>query len=139
MMNRLTPYDEAQALVAAVRVHEFTKKASPSFKEVAEILEMTTDWVSRVCAELTGKEILDLVEGPFQTTCIVIVDHLAVESLPRKARENRMEEELKKFKEKTAGVYEQKAKAIQEEQKKKEKDLFNDIASKFKSELNKSS
>ena len=137
-MNRLTPYDEAQALVAAVRVHEFTKKASPSFKEVADLLEMTTDWVSRVCSELAEKGILELVEGPFQTTCIVIVDHLAVESLPRKARENRMEEELKKFKEKTAGVYEQKAKAIQEEQKKKEKDLFNDIASKFKSELNKS-
>ncbi|WP_092211346.1 hypothetical protein [Desulfoluna spongiiphila] len=135
MMNRLTPYDEAQALVAAVRVHEFTKKASPSFKEVAEILEMTTDWVSRVCSELTEKGIVDLVEGPFQTTCIVIEDHLAVESLPKKARENRMEEELKKFKEKTAGLYEQKVKAIQEEQKKKEQDLYNDIADKFKREL----
>ncbi|SCY48965.1 hypothetical protein SAMN05216233_11066 [Desulfoluna spongiiphila] len=134
-MNRLTPYDEAQALVAAVRVHEFTKKASPSFKEVAEILEMTTDWVSRVCSELTEKGIVDLVEGPFQTTCIVIEDHLAVESLPKKARENRMEEELKKFKEKTAGLYEQKVKAIQEEQKKKEQDLYNDIADKFKREL----
>ena len=134
-MNRLTPYDEAQALVAAVRVHEFTKKASPSFKEVAEILGMTTDWVSRVCFELTEKGIVDVVEGPFQTTCIVIEDHLAVESLPRKVRENRMEEELKKFKEKTAGLYEQKVKAIQEEQKKKEQDLYNDIADKFKREL----
>ena len=138
-MSRLTPYEEAQALVAAVRVHEFTKKTSPSFNEVAEILEMTTDWVSRVCIELTEKGIVELVEGPFQTTGIVIADYLAVESLPRKARENRMEEELKKFKETTAGMYEKKAKTIQEEQKKKEKDLFNDIASKFKAELNKSS
>lgn len=136
-MNRLTPYDEAQALVAAVRVHEFTKKGSPSFKEVADILGMTTDWVSRVCAELTEKGIVELVEGPFQTTCIVIGDHLAVETLPRKARENRMEEELKKFKEKTSGLYEQKVKAIREEQKKKEQDLFHEIADKFKTELKK--
>ncbi|VFQ45812.1 hypothetical protein [Desulfoluna butyratoxydans] len=134
-MSRLTPYDEAQALVAAVRVHEFTKKTSPSFKEVAEILGMTTDWVSRVCTELSDKGIIALVEGPFQTTCIVVEDHLAVEALPKKVRENRMEEELKKFKEKTAGIYEQKVKAIQEEQKKKEKDLFDDIAEKFKREL----
>lgn len=138
-MDRLTPYDEAQALVAAVRVHEFTRKVSPSFKDVAEILAMTTDWVSRVCVELSEKGILELVEGPFQTTCIIIADHLAVESLPRKVRENRMQEELKKFKEKTAGMYEQKVKAIQEEQKKKEKELFNDIAAKFKTELHKSS
>lgn len=138
-MDRLTPYDEAQALVAAVRVHEFTRKVSPSFKDVAEILSMTTDWVSRVCVELSEKGILELVEGPFQTTCIIIADHLAVESLPRKVRENRMQEELKKFKEKTAGMYEQKVKAIQEEQKKKEKELFNDIAAKFKTELHKSS
>lgn len=47
-----------------------------------------------------------------------------------------MEEDLKKFKEKTAGMYEEKAKSIHEEQKKKEKDLFD--ASKFKAELNKS-
>ncbi|MCG8470770.1 MAG: hypothetical protein MI742_02820 [Desulfobacterales bacterium] len=136
-MNRLTPYDEAHALLAAIRVHEFTRKASPSFKEVADLLGMTTDWVSRVCTELSEKEIIELVEGPFQTTCVVIADHLAAEALPRHARENRMEEELRKFKEKSAGQYEKKVKAIQQEQKQKEKDLFNDIASRFKNELKK--
>lgn len=136
-MKNLSPYEEAQALLAAVRVHEFTKKAAPSFKEVAALLLMTSDWVSRVCAELSKRGIIELVEGPFQTTCIAIDDHLAAEDLPKSARTNRMEEELKKFKEKSSGMYEKRAKAIQEEQKKKEKDLFSDIESKLKSELNK--
>ena len=137
-MGQLTPYEEAQALVAAIRVYEFTKQSSPSFQDAAEILGMTGDWVSRVCMELSEKGIVELVDGPFQTTCIVISDYLAVEALPRKVRGNRIQEDLKKFREETAGIYEQKAKLIQEEQKKKEQALFDDIASKFKSELKKS-
>ena len=134
-MASLSPYDEAQLLMAAIRIHEFTKKVSPSFQEAAELLHMTSDWISRVCAELSDKGVVDIVEGPFQSTCVTLKDPLAAESLSRGERVNRMEEELKKFKEKNSGAYEKKVKAMQKEQKQKEKDLFNDIASRLKNEL----
>lgn len=137
MRSKLSLYDEAQILVAAIRIIEFKKSTSPSLKDISELLGVNIDRVTRIANDLKPLDIVRMVDGPFESVNLVIQDHTKIEELSRTVKETNMEDEIRKFKEKTKNVYEDKVKAFKEESKKKEKALFEALQKKLKEEVKK--
>lgn len=137
MSSKMSLYDEAHIIVGAIRVLEFTKSASPSLKDVSDLLKMNIDRVTRIANDLKPIGIVDMVDGPFESVNLVVNDHTKIEELSRKVKESNMEDEIRKFQEKSKNVYEDKVKAFKEESKKKEQALFEALQKKLKDEVKK--
>ena len=131
-MEKMSLYEEAHLLVAAIRVLEFRNKKAPGFEETAELLGINIEKVSVICKKLEAEGVIELAEGPFETTHLIISDHGKIEELPREIAENRMAEEIRMFKEKSKNAFEEKVKAAAEEKRKKEKELFAELERKLK-------
>ena len=131
-MKKMSPYEEAHLLVAAIRVLEFQNKKSPGYGEIAGLLGINIEKVGLLCKRMEAEGIVQLVAGPFETTHLIIADHCGIEELPREAAENRMAEEIREFKEKSKNAFEEKVKAAAEEKRKKEKELFAELERKLK-------
>jgi DNA-directed RNA polymerase specialized sigma subunit len=136
-MVKMSLYDEAHVIVAAVRVLEFRKSASPSLKEISDILGMNIDRVTRISNDIKAMGIVDMVDGPFESINLIVTDHQKIEEISREVKEIKMEDEIRKFQEKSKNAYEDKVKAFTMESKKKEKALFEALQKKFKDEVNK--
>ncbi len=136
-MKKLSLYDEAHIIVAAIRLFEYKNSASPEIFDITELTGMNKDKVSFLTNRLIDEKIIDGVKGAFGKTNFLINDYTLIETLPREVKESKMEDEIKKFKEKSKNAFENKAKAFAEEKKKKEKQLFDDLTKKFKEEMNK--
>lgn len=136
-MVKMSLYEEAHVLVAAIRVIEFKKRMTPSLKDVSDLLAMNIDRVTRISNDLKALGIVNMVDGPFETVNLVIEDHGKIEDISRDVKETNMEDEIRKFQEKSKNAYEDKVKAFTEERKKKEKDLFDALQKKFKEEVTK--
>lgn len=136
-MKKMSLYDEAHVLVAAIRVLEFRKSATPSLKEISEFLGMNIDRVTRISNDLRHLGIINMVDGPFESVNLIVDDHTLIETISRDVKEIKMEDEIRKFQEKSKNVYEDKVKAFKEEAKKKEKALFDSLQKKLKEEVKK--
>jgi DNA-binding MarR family transcriptional regulator len=136
-MVKMSLYEEAHVLVAAIRVIEFKKRMTPSLKDLSELLGMNIDRVTRISNDLKVLGIVNMVDGPFEAVNLVIEDHTKIEEISREVKEVKMEDEIRKFQEKSKNAYEDKVKAFKEESKKKEKALFEALQKKFKEEVGK--
>jgi hypothetical protein len=136
-MGKMSLYDEAQVLVAAIRVLEYRKSTTPSLKDISDILGMNIDRVTRISNDLRTLGILNMVDGPFETVNLVVADHLKIEEISREVKTTNMEDEIRKFQEKSKNAYVDKVKAFKEESKKKEKALFEALQKKLKDEVKK--
>ena len=136
-MAKMSLYDEAHVLVAAIRVLEFKKSVSPSLKDTSEFLGMNIDRVTRISNDLNVLGIIDMVDGPFESVNLIVADHMKIEEISREIKETNMEDEIRKFKEKSKNAYEEKVKAFTLESKKKEKALFDALQKKLKEEVEK--
>lgn len=134
-MRKMSLYEEAHVLVAAIRIIEFKKKTAVSLKDVSEFLEMNVDRVTRISNDLKAIGVVDIVDGPFESVNLVIVDHVKIEEISREIKETKMEEEIRKFQEKSKNAFEDKVKAFTLESKKKEKALFDSLQKKLKEEV----
>ncbi len=74
-MKILSFYDEAHLIVASVRVLEFTKRKMPTLEEVSEFLSMNLDKVNLLSVKLEELDILEIVEGSFDTSILKIKNH----------------------------------------------------------------
>ena len=79
--------------------------------------------------------VIDVVKGSFGDRYF-ISNHLKLEDIPRGQKENRLEEELKKFQD-TQKALTQKVESFRAEQDQKKKDLFSEMEKKLKAELEK--
>ena len=134
-MRKMSLYEEAHVLVSAIRVIEFKKRMTPSLKDVSELLGMNIDRVTRISNDLKALGILNMVDGPFETVNLVIEDHRKIEEISREVKETKMEDEIRKFQEKSKNAYEDKVKAFTLESKMKEKALFESLQKKLKEEV----
>ena len=134
-MVKMSLYDEAHVLVSAIRVFEFKKRMTPSLKDVSELLGMNIDRVTRISNDLRALGVIDMVSGPFESVNLIVEDHLKIEEITREIKETKMEDEIRKFQEKSKNAYEEKVKAFTLESKKKEKALFDALQKKLKEEL----
>ena len=134
-MVKMSLYEEAHVLVAAIRVFEFKKRVTPSLKDLSELLGMNIDRVTKISNDIKVMGIVDMVAGPFESVNLVIADHLKIEEISREIKETKMEDEIRKFQEKSKNAYEDKVKAFALESKKKEKELFDALQKKLKEEV----
>lgn len=137
MMRKLSLYDEAHILVAAIRILEFKKSVTPSLKEISEFLGMNIDRVTRISNDLKHLGIINMVDGPFESVNLLVANHTLIEGISREVKEIKMEDEIRKFQEKSKNAYETKVMAFKEEAKKKEKALFDALQKKLKEEVKK--
>ncbi len=79
--------------------------------------------------------IIDVVKGSYGDRYF-IRNHLKLEDIPRGQKENRLEEELKKFQD-TQKALTQKVESLKAERDQKKKDLFSEMEKKLKAELEK--
>jgi len=136
-MDRLSFYQEAHIIVSAIRILEYTLKKTATYEDISSILNITTEHTSMLCVKLKDLEILDFIKGPFGKTGLIILDHQAIEEIPREDEKVDMAAEIEKFKQKSTSELENKIKSFKTTQQEKEKQLFSDIESKLKQELNK--
>ncbi len=128
-------YEEAHLVIAAIRVLGHTKQIPPAVEDICGTLAFSPEEGHRICRKLKDLEILDIVEGAFGTK-LYIRDHLRIETLPKESKDNRLEEELKKFQEAQKQLS-KKVESIQAEQNQKKKDLFARLNQQLKEGLEK--
>lgn len=126
-------YSDAHLVVAAIRILEHQKFASPSIDEVCRTISFSLEQGNFVCRKLNEMNIIDVVEGAFGTK-LFIKDHLLLEEIPQGAIEDNLEKELKQF-QNAKKDYIQKIELFKSEQEKKKKNLFAELEKKFKKDL----
>jgi len=112
-------YSDAHLVVAAIRILEHQKSASPSIDEVCRTISFSLEQGNFVCRKLNEMNIIDVIEGAFGTK-LFIKDHLLLEEIPQGAIEDNLEKELKQF-QNAKKDYIQKIELFKSEQEKKEK------------------
>lgn len=79
--------------------------------------------------------ILDVVEGAFGTR-LFVQDHLKIEDIPKDKKEDKLGEELKKFKDSRKN-FSKEIESFKAQKAKKQKDLFAELDKRLKKESNK--
>ena len=130
-------YSTAHLTVAAIRVFEHQHATPPSLEDICDTLSFSIEKGSLILRKLKELEIIDVVKGSYGDR-FFIRDHLRLEDIPRGQKENKLEEELKKFQD-TQKALSQKVESFQAEQAQKKKDLFSEMERKLKAELEKKS
>ena len=131
-METKDQYSQAHLVVSAIRVLEYQQSAPPSIEEVCKTLRYTLEQGYMICRRLKEMGIIEVVEGTFGTR-LSIIDHTALELIPKGIQESLLDKELKAFqttrKERTKEMEIESFKAKQEEKK---KNLFAEIEKKLK-------
>ena len=128
-------YSDAHLTVAAIRVCEHRHSTPPSLKEICDTLSFSIEKASLILRKLKDMDIIDVVKGSYGDRYF-IRNHLKLEDIPRGQKENRLEEELKKFQD-TQKALTQKVESFKAERDQKKKDLFSEMEKKLKAELEK--
>lgn len=128
-------YANAHLFVAAIRVCEHCQSTAPSLEDVCRSLFFTMEQGSLICRKLEALGILEVVEGSFGIR-LFVKNHLKIEEIPREVSENRLEEELKKFRN-SQKTLTQKVESLRSEQAAKKKDRFAAMEKKLREELEK--
>lgn len=128
-------YDEAHLVVAAVRVLEHKRQVPPAIEDICQALSLSGEEGNRICRKLKALEIIDIIEGAFGNK-LYIKDHQRIETLPQDIKDDRLQTELKKFKDSQKELS-KKIETIQAEQSKKKQDLFAKLNQQLKKDLDK--
>lgn len=126
-----SPYKEAHLIVAAVRILEYRNETPPRLEDVAEMLSVSAEEVSRVCRKLKPMGIIETVEKSGEAR-LFIADHMRIEDIEDRTEQSPISEELEKFRkqkqserktiEELKTGQEQKRKKVQEEIERKLKE-----------------
>ncbi len=128
-------YADAHLIVASIRVLNHRNLAPPSIENVSEALSLSSEKSNFLCKKLKAMGIIDIVEGAFGTR-LFVQDHLKIENIPKDIKEDKFEEELKRFKNSRKN-FSKKIESIQAQKAKKQKDLFAELDKKLKNKSNK--
>jgi hypothetical protein len=90
-------YREGHLVVAGIRLASHRQSGRPPTEdEIAEICGISREWTGVLVSQLARAGVLRLLTGPFETR-VEILDHLALEKLPRGESAAGVEDELKEF------------------------------------------
>ena len=128
-------YSNAHLVVAAIRVCEHRHSTPPSLEEVCDTLSFSIEKGSLILRKLKEMGIIEVVKGSYGDR-FFIRNHLKLEDIPRGKEENKLEEELKRFRD-TQKTLSKKVESFKAEQAQKKKDLFSEMEKKLKAELDK--
>ncbi len=124
------PYDDAQLLVAAVRVMTHRNGVPPSTESVCDFLSWSPEQGLRTVKKLSDEGIVDAVSGSFGER-LFVRDHLKIESLPKQTEKSGLEAEIRAFQDARKGIP-QKVENFKARQEKKRKALFAELEGKLK-------
>ncbi len=127
-------YSEAHLFVAAVRILQHQKHTAPSVEDVCSMLDVTVELGMAVCRKLKQRGILEVIEDPFSNR-LTVANYLEIENLPREIKdEGGLAKDIEQFMAKKKNM-DKKVEEIQAALKKKKQDLFSDIESKMKKQM----
>jgi len=130
----MDPYSEAHLFVAAIRILQHKKGTAPPVEDVCEMINVSVESGLAVCRKLKKLDILEIIEDPFANR-LAVANHLEIEKLPRQQKdEGRLARDLEQFMAKKKNM-DKKVEEIQAAMKKKKQDLFSDIESKMKQQM----
>lgn len=96
-MNNQGMYADAHLFVAAVRILEHSKGRSPSLKEIADMLDLSSEETARISRRLDDAGIIrTAVSGTEER--FYIIDHILIENLPKEVKAPAMMEEVMRIK-----------------------------------------
>jgi len=96
IMINLNLYKDAHLVISAIRVLEHRNSVPPSIDDVCNFISFSLEQGNYICRKLSETGIIEIVEGAFGIR-LFVKNHLAIEEIPKDAKVNSMEEELKKF------------------------------------------
>lgn len=132
MKGARTLYEEAQILLAGVRLFQHREKRMPSLKELAEFINFSVESVHHLCGRLEGIGALERIRGAFEDR-ICLKDPLQAEALREIGGSPDIGEDVKKWKEqRKSRLLEVEKRFSGDEERKEKEDLFAQIEQKLK-------
>lgn len=135
--NEYDFYNMAHLVVAAIRVLEHQSGQPASVEGVCKKLSFSLDRVNFVCHRLEKMRVIERPAGVHGNR-LFIKDHVKIEQIDRAETESQLDRELKRFQD-SRGQLEKKINTLRDKQVRHKKDLFADLESRFKKELQKDS
>lgn len=126
-------YDSAHLFVAAVRLLTHIDQAPPDIDQVCEMLQLSKERGGFVCRRLEEKGAVEAVQGAYGLR-LFVRDHLKIEDIPKEDAPDRLQDELSKFQAAQKDVTNRIA-TMQADQKKKKKNLFEEMEKKLRAEI----
>lgn len=126
-------YDSAHLFVASVRLLTHIDQAPPDIDQVCEMLQLSKERGGFVCRRLEEIGAVEAVQGPYGLR-LFVRDHLKLEDIPKEDAPDRLQDELSKFQAAQKDVTNRIA-SMQADQKKKKKDLFEEMEKKLRAEI----
>ncbi len=130
-------YDDAHLFVAAVRFLTHKAQSPPDLAQVCQALSLSQERGGFVCRRLAEVGAIESIRGAYGDR-LFVRDHLKVETLPREAAPDRLQDELDRFQEAQKGLT-SKVENFRAEQARKQKDLFSEMEKKLRQEIEKKS
>ena len=133
--DKVSLYDSAHLFIAAVRVQTHLEQSPPDIDQVCDMLGVSKERGGFICRRLEEIGALEAVPGAYGLR-LFVRDHLKLEDLPREETPDRLKDELSRFKaeqQKTAS----RIATLQADQKKKKKNLFEEMEKKLRAEIEK--
>ena len=133
--DKVSLYESAHLFIAAVRVLAHKEQSPPDIDQVCDMLGVSKEQGGLICRRLEEIGALEAVPGAYGLR-LFVRDHLKLEDLPKEDAPDRLKNELNKFKaeqQKTAS----RIATLQADQKKKKKNLFDEMEKKLRAEIEK--
>jgi hypothetical protein len=127
MMESMTLYEEAQILLAGIRLFRFREGRIPSLDELAEFTQLSREAVHHLCNRLEKIGAVERILGTFGDR-ICLKDPREAETLRQEADAPKIDDEVQKWKE-------QREETVQEVEKKFSPDYGKAEKNEFFSEL----
>jgi len=113
-------YDQSHLVVAATRVLAHRQEKPPTMEEIGELLEISHEVIGAVARALESRGIVKIHMTPFDTR-VEVIDHTALEELPRDDSGAVMQEEVDAFLERSREKHEEIEQLFGEEEYEKRK------------------
>lgn len=131
-MSDTVTYEQGHLVVAGIRVLENRHHHPPTEEDLAQLLDMSREWVGVLVRALADAGAVRLVESAF-TLRVELRDHLALEKLTRESEAKTIDRELQEFHQKRKKDEEALGKMFGGDFLKKQEAEMDDMADRLKS------
>lgn len=133
--EKLSLYESAHLFVAAVRLLTHKDQSPPDIDQVCDMLSLSQERGGFIFRRLEDIGALEAVKGVYGLR-LFVRDHLKIEDIPKEDAPDKLQDELNKFQAAQKNVASRIA-AMQADQKKKKKSLFEEMEKKLRAEIEK--
>lgn len=133
--EKLSLYESAHLFVAAVRLLTHKDQSPPDVDQVCDMLNLSQERGGFICRRLEDIGVVETVKGVYGLR-LFVRDHLKIEDIPKEDTPDKLQNELHKFQAAQKNVASRIA-SMQADQKKKKKNLFEEMEKKLRAEIEK--